>query len=488
MQDKHSYLLDTKRKKFLYSLGLFTAVLYAIFCGISLTGYVVLTFGTGGGALIAGIIGALVCSSANLQTALTKIPETFVDLLGGNGFFKRFFAKDGTEIPDPNVDLFYRFKPWHVRLWRWMKAYRKRFALGVGIFLSIVSGLAIGGQGYGGITAAVMAFMGVGSVTPMVMAIGLTGAVIFFFAFWAITLKAIILELQKHQWIADIKNTVKELFKSSKDRSATRARIEGAAILLLLISVTPLAILGVVTAMMASHMGFMQIFTDIPNVSQTTLSFLNVASWIFVVGLASLGQLPFYLKTTLKTVKVLGRAGLYQLGRIFGYQAELHPDKKPEKFTRFDKFMYGIRTVNAGFSALYSYVGGGANQSFIATAGAIGGVMNSFSAPEKIGGTSFSDIGKNFRAGAQKPSKQALPTDWGTYPEALSGQAAFSEQSPLVNQYDTGYSSKYAWGYGTNPSSHKALTPQHNTIGYQLLDSQLDPIDEFDDYANNPGY
>lgn len=432
---QQNYLLDTKRKKLLYTLGLIIAILYAVFCGLSLAGYVVLTFGTGGGALLGAVVGALVCSAANFKTSITKIPEILVDFFGRKRFFDGFFQND----KESEYDKYYwRTKPWYLRFSHALKRRRKKIFLALGIILSCIAGLAIFGQGYGGITAALMAFAGITAATSAITGIGIFGAAIFFVAFWAITLKAIILELQKKGWFSQFKQFFKDLFDTGGNckkptpqhhhgrgwrrwwrdvthtcdgahKSKLRTYLEGGVLVMLLAIATPLAIIGVVTAMMASHMGIMKFVSDTwPTISQTSLDLIKGFSWFFVVGLASLGQLPFYLKTTMKTVKRLGQWSLYKLSRAFHFGRRQAAFEDSPQLSFGDKLMYAVRLVNAGYSSLYSFVGGGADHSWLADTGAAGGVLNSFSAPEKIGGTGFSDIWRNFKAEpADKSGKTA---------------------------------------------------------------------------------
>lgn len=518
-----NYLLDTWRKKLLYSLGLVIALFYALFCGISLAGYVVLTFGTGGGALLGALLGAFVCTAANFKTSINKIPEILVDFFGRKHFFDGYFSQPAQEDDDSR---YLKYQPWHKRAWHTCKRYRLQIGFVVGIFLSFLAGLAIFGQGYGGITVGLMAFAGLTVATSAITGIGLFGAIIFFVAFWAITLKAIILELQKRGWFEQCKKFFTDLFdvggechlhphranqprlslgerftqsikgffefcrnpnrQALRDlwqdlthtcigqhKSKLRTYLEGGVLVVLLTAAAPLAIIGVVTAMMASHLGILKFVSDTwPSISEQAMNVINGFSWVFVVGLASLGQLPFYLKTTMNTFKRLGKWGMYNVGRLFGGRSEAEYETS-EQLSFGDKAMYAVRLVNAGYSALYSYVGGGSDHSFLADAGAVGGVINSFSAPEKIGGTGFSDIWRNFKAepaSEQVPLRSGWPSDNITDAQ-LSRDAASAMAIPLLGTAGArggngpGRISSYqtlAGGYGSSSRGESTITSAGN--------------------------
>jgi hypothetical protein len=299
------------RQKVLTWAGRILSFVFALACGLT-TAAAVLGMHIATGGLSSIVIyciagGAFVFGTgANMRMCYGSIPQLFVDLFGKGRLFAglgeeevALVNKDGTTVVDKDGQP--------IMIARKITLSRKqKLAMGISAFLAVSVGVMFGALAYVSAIAlpATFAFLGIVSVAlpPVGIALGAITVVILA----GLMFKAMADEIKKGNLISRGIKAVKDIFDLSddlpmnKDKSYVRRVFEHAAIATLILISLPLVLAGLVLTMINCTHGFGNTLMQIPGAIPRAV---DIASKVIGLGLATAGQIPFSIKSSINAIK-----------------------------------------------------------------------------------------------------------------------------------------------------------------------------------------
>jgi hypothetical protein len=378
------------RQKVLTRTGRSLGFIFALVCGLTTAAAVfALHFLTGGlssvviyclagGAFVFGI-------GANMRMGYGAIPGFFIDLFGKGKLLaglseieETLVTKDGTTIRHKDGQP--------IKITRKITLSRgQKLAIGTSALLAASVGVMFGALAYVSVIALPATFAFLGAVSVALPPVGIALAAVTVVILGGLMFKAMADEIKKGNFINRGIKALKDIFDLSDDlpmnqnKSYVRRFFEHAAIASLTFISIPIVLVGLVLTMINCTHGFANTLMQIPGAIPKAV---DIASKVIGWGLATAGQIPFAIKSSINAIKSMFAA------------------KTDGKKTAADQFI--------GKTLLITSLGNAVGNSFIAANGASG--TNALSIALQLVGVVGGFFGSFFATAGNDSGENEKPT------------------------------------------------------------------------------
>lgn len=400
----YPHLLYTPWQLALFYFGHGVSVTYGIACGFIVMGMLAaLNFIAGPALLFVGALIFGVSGFINWKIAREKVSMILIDMFGLSVLFEGIANFDLTGEEPLLQDNATPYKDEQHKAQRekapsfWARNKWTILTVAISLILALAAALTIAGQTYLGVMYSLGAFSphlsfgAAATLMSMAPAVSIFFAAVAFIAFFAICLKAIVNLIKTENKWENFKSFFVDAYArhSEENENLTTSVYVTKVIItsILLFVMAPLAVAALILSMITSSAGLTSLFMQIPNASYAITK--GICDFLSI-GLATLGQLPFYGLTAFKTVSRIAKnmVGAKTQDEI-AHDLEMQktgPEptfwvKVVDGFTTF--FDYLLRIINAAANSLISALGVKGDV-FWSTVGITGGAMNSFCGAESL--------------------------------------------------------------------------------------------------------